>query len=150
VNSVGIALNALLTVFAEERVWIVQQKSQADCPPLMLEPKLHVKLDRVTAKSDVVRWIGFVPKGQLESKLLGVERDRSLDVPRAENRVRFFEHCRLWGLPGFCSINRSGSFPIKPRAHFLSGLEERNEFLCDLHFSAGPGIAPLARSANLG
>jgi hypothetical protein len=110
----------VLTVFAEERVWIVHQKSQADCPHLMLELKLHVKLDRVTAKSDVVRWIGFVPKGQLESKLLGVERNRSLDVPRAENRVRFFEHCRLSGLPGFCSINRSGSFPIKARISFPS------------------------------
>jgi hypothetical protein len=95
VNGVGIALNALLTVFAEERVWIVHQKPQADCPHLMLELKLHVKLDRVTAKSDVVRWIGFVPKGQLESKLLGVERNRPLDVPRADNRVGFFEHCRL-------------------------------------------------------
>jgi len=55
---------------------------------------LHVKLDGVTTKSDVVRWIGFVPKGQLGSKLLGVERNRPLDIPRADNRVRF-EHCRL-------------------------------------------------------
>jgi hypothetical protein len=94
VNAVGIALNTPL-VFAEERVWIVHQKPQADCPHLMLELKLHVKLDRVTAKPDVVRWIGFVSKGQLESKLLGVERNRPLDVPPAENRVSFFEHCRL-------------------------------------------------------
>ena len=42
-----------------------------------------------------ILWIGFVSKGQLESKLLGVERNRSLDVPRADNRVRFFEHCSL-------------------------------------------------------
>jgi hypothetical protein len=95
VNAVGIALNAPLTVFVEERVWIFHQKPQADCPHLMLELKLHVKLDGVTAKPDVVRWIGFVSKGQLESKLLGVERNRPLDVPRTENRVRFFEHCRL-------------------------------------------------------
>jgi hypothetical protein len=31
----------------------------------------------------------------LKSKLLGVERNRPLDVPRTENRVRFFEHWRL-------------------------------------------------------
>jgi hypothetical protein len=49
-------------------------------PHLMLELKLHVEFDRVTAKPDVVRWIGFVSKGQLKSKLLGVERNRSLDV----------------------------------------------------------------------
>jgi hypothetical protein len=61
----------------------------------MLELKLHVEFDGVTLKPDVVRWIGFVSKGQLESELLGVERNRSLDVPRAENRVRFFEHRRL-------------------------------------------------------
>jgi hypothetical protein len=34
------------------------------------ELKLHVELDRVTAKSDVVRRIGVVSKGQLEAKLL--------------------------------------------------------------------------------
>jgi hypothetical protein len=54
------------------------------------------------------------------------------------------------GYESFCSINRSSSFPIKPRTHFFSGLEERKDSLCDLHFSAGLGIAPLARSANLG
>jgi hypothetical protein len=54
------------------------------------------------------------------------------------------------GSESLCSINRSGSFPIKPRAHFFSSLEERNGFLCDLHFSASPGIATLARYANLG
>ena len=51
----------------------------------MLELKLHVEFDGVALKPDVVRWIGFVSKGQLESKSLGVERNRSLDVPRAEN-----------------------------------------------------------------
>jgi hypothetical protein len=54
------------------------------------------------------------------------------------------------GSESLCSINGSGSFPIKPRAHFFSSLEERNGFLCDLHFSASPGIATLARYANLG
>jgi hypothetical protein len=94
VNAVGIALNAPLTVLVEECVWIVHQKPQADCPHLMLELKLHVEFDGVTAKPDVVRWIGFISKGQLKSKPLRVERNPSLDVPRAENRVRFFEHCR--------------------------------------------------------
>ena len=56
----------------------------------------------------------------------------------------------MWGLLRLCLTNRPVSFLIKPRAHFFSGLEERNDFLCDLHFSAGLGIAPLARSANLG
>ena len=57
----------------------------------MLELKLHVELDRVTAKSDVVRRIGVVSKGQLKAKLLGVELNGPLDVPRAENRVSFLE-----------------------------------------------------------
>jgi hypothetical protein len=57
----------------------------------------------------------------------------------------------LQAVKAFGSINRSGSFPIKSRADFFSGLEEEwNGFFCDLHFSASPGIAPLARSANLG
>jgi hypothetical protein len=89
------ALDAPLMILVEERVWIVDQKPQADYPHLVLELKLHVNLDGVTAKSDIVRWIGFVSKGQVEPKLLSVERNRSLDVPRAENRVRFFEHSRL-------------------------------------------------------
>ena len=42
----------------------------------MLELKLHVELDRVSAKSDVVRWIGFVLKSQPETKLLGVKLNR--------------------------------------------------------------------------
>jgi hypothetical protein len=103
VNAVGIALNAPLTVFVEERVWIIHQKSQADCPHLMLKLKLQVKLDGVTAKPDVVRWIGFVSKDQLESKLPGVELNRPLDVPRAENRVRFFEHFGLREQAAFTS-----------------------------------------------
>jgi hypothetical protein len=95
VNAVGIALNAPLPVFVEECVGVFHQKPQADCSHFMLELKLHVEFDGVTAKPDVVRRIGFVSKGQLESKLLGVERNRPLDVPRADNRVGFFEHCRL-------------------------------------------------------
>jgi hypothetical protein len=59
----------------------------------VLELKLHVEFDRVPAKSDVIRMIGFVSEGQLETKLLGVKRNRPLDVPRAKNRVGFFEHC---------------------------------------------------------
>jgi hypothetical protein len=39
----------------------------------MLELKLHVEFDGATLKPDVVRWIGFVSKGQLESKLLSVD-----------------------------------------------------------------------------
>jgi hypothetical protein len=30
---------------------------------------------------------------------------------------------------GAFDFNRSSTFPIKPRAHFFSGLEERNTFL---------------------
>jgi hypothetical protein len=52
------ALNAPLMILVEERVWIVHQKPQADCPHLVLELKLHVKLDGVTAKSDSsVDWL---------------------------------------------------------------------------------------------
>jgi len=93
VNAIGSALDATLPVFVEKRVRVLYQKPQADGPHFVLELKLHMELDRVTAKSDVVRWIVLVSKGQLEAKLLGVELDRPLDVPRAENRVGFFEHC---------------------------------------------------------
>jgi hypothetical protein len=64
VNAVGIAFNIPLTIFVGERVWVFYQKAQADCAHLMLELKLHVKFDGVAAKTDVVRWIGFVSKGQ--------------------------------------------------------------------------------------
>src|SRR5262249_60645822 len=53
-----------------------------------------MEFDRVSAKTDVVRWIGFVSKSQLEAKLLGIKLNRPLDVARAKNRVGFFEHCR--------------------------------------------------------
>ena len=33
----------------------------------MLELKLHMEFDRVSAKTDVVRWIDFVFKSQLEA-----------------------------------------------------------------------------------
>jgi hypothetical protein len=62
VNAVGIALNAPLTLFAEERVWVFRQKPQANCPHLMLELKLHVEFHGVAAKPNLVRWIGFVPQ----------------------------------------------------------------------------------------
>jgi len=89
------AIAAMIGGLGRGRVWVLDQKPQTDGPHFVLELKLHVEFDRVTAKPDVVRWIGFVSKGQLESKLLGVERNRSFDVLRAKNRVRFFEHRRL-------------------------------------------------------
>ena len=97
-NAVGGALDATLPVFVEERVWVLHQKPQADRAHFVLELKLHVEFDRVSSKSDVVRWIGFVFKSQLEAKLLSVELNRPLDIPRTQNRVSFFEH---WRLPTF-------------------------------------------------
>jgi hypothetical protein len=76
VNDVGSALNTTLPVFVEERVWVLREKPQADGAHFVLELKLHVELDRVSAKSDVVRWIGFVLKSQPETKLLGVKLNR--------------------------------------------------------------------------
>src|SRR5262249_17856201 len=94
-------------IFVEECVWVLHQKPQADSAHFVLELKLHVELDRVTAKSNVVRRITFVAEGQLEAKLLGVEPNRSLDVSRAENRMGLFEHCRLWRCDrGRCSPRR--------------------------------------------
>jgi hypothetical protein len=84
-----------LPVFVEKSIRVLHQESQADRAHLALELKLHVEDDRVAAKPDVVRWIGFVSKGQLEAKLLRIEADCPLDVARAENRVRFIEHRRL-------------------------------------------------------
>jgi hypothetical protein len=63
VDAIGSALNATLPEFAEKRVWVLYQKPQADCAHFMLVLKLHVEFDCVTAKSDVVRRIGFVSKG---------------------------------------------------------------------------------------
>jgi hypothetical protein len=54
--------------------------------------KLHVQLDRVAAKTDVVRRICFVSKRQLEAKLPGVEFNGPLNVLRAYNRVRFMNN----------------------------------------------------------
>jgi hypothetical protein len=50
---------------------------------------MPVELSGISAKSDVVRRIGVVGKGQLEAKLLDVEPDCALDVSRTENRVSF-------------------------------------------------------------
>jgi hypothetical protein len=61
----------------------------------MLVLKLHVEIDSVTAKSDIVRRVGCVAKGQIEAKLPGVELDRLVDVARADDRLGLLEHCRL-------------------------------------------------------
>src|SRR5215472_10296391 len=92
VNLVRTAVDATLPIFVEECVWVLHQKPQADGPHFMLELKLHMEFDRVSAKPNVVRWIGLVSESQLEAKPLGVELNRPLDVARAENRVGFFEH----------------------------------------------------------
>src|SRR6185369_9929547 len=78
-DAAGTALDTALPVLGEECVWIVHEKSQANRTHLVLVLKLHVKFDRVAPKTDVIRWIGFVPKRELEAKLLGVESDGSFD-----------------------------------------------------------------------
>jgi hypothetical protein len=93
VNAIKDALDAMLPIFVEECVWVLHQKPQADGPHFVLELKLHVEFDRVSAKSDVVWCISLVSKSQLEAKLLGVELNRLLDVACAKNRVGLFEHC---------------------------------------------------------
>ena len=64
-NAIGSALNATFPVFVEKRVWVIYQKPQPGGAHFVLELKLHVEFDRVTAKSDVVRRIGFVSKRKL-------------------------------------------------------------------------------------
>ena len=67
-----------------ERVAVQVVEGEFARPPrskCVLELKLHLKDDRVAAKPDVVRWIGFVSKGQLNAKLLGIEADCPLDGP---------------------------------------------------------------------
>jgi hypothetical protein len=88
-----------LPVFVEERVWVLHHKPQADRAHFAFELKLHVEFDRVSSKSDVVRWIGFVFNSQLEAKQLSVELNRPLDIPRTKNRLGLFEHCRLPTFP---------------------------------------------------
>src|SRR6185369_8010532 len=85
-DAVGRTLDATLPVFVEERVRVLDEKPQADRAHLVLELKLHVELDRVAPKPDIVRRIG-VAEGQLEAQLLGIEVDRASHVARAENRV---------------------------------------------------------------
>jgi hypothetical protein len=92
VNAIGSTLNATLSEFVEERIWVLYQKPQADGAHFVFELKLHVELDRVTPKPDVVRRIRFVSKRQLEAKLLGVELNRPADVAGTENRMGLFEH----------------------------------------------------------
>jgi hypothetical protein len=53
------------------------------------------------------------------------------------------------GSESLCSINRSGSFPIKPRAHFFSSLEEGHGFLCDRDGNSSARIAASPRCAKL-
>src|SRR6516162_8839212 len=72
-NGVGSALDPTLPILIEERVRVLNQKPQANAAHFVLELKLHVELDRVTTKSDIIWRIGVVLKGQLEAKLLGVE-----------------------------------------------------------------------------
>src|SRR6476659_6448387 len=71
----GSALNAAFSVFVEECVRVLHAKPQANRAHLVLELKLHVQLDCVTPKPNVIRWIGFVPKRELKAKSLGVELD---------------------------------------------------------------------------
>jgi hypothetical protein len=54
-----------------------------------------MKVDRITAKSDIIRRVGVVCKRELETKFLGVESDREFDVASAENGVGLFEHRRI-------------------------------------------------------
>src|SRR5262249_33685485 len=82
-------------VFGEECIRVSHEKPQANRAHLVLELKLHVEFDRVPSKSDVIRRIGLVPKGELKTQALGVKLDRALDVAGAENRVRFFEHGKI-------------------------------------------------------
>jgi hypothetical protein len=84
-----------MPVFGEECIWVVHEKPQANCAHLVLELKLHVELDRVPSKSDVIRRIGFVSKRELKAKSLRVELDRALYVASAYNRVRLFEHKKI-------------------------------------------------------
>jgi hypothetical protein len=93
VNAVGIALDAPLTVFAQERVWIVHQKPQADCPHLMLELKLHVKLDRVTARPvDGIRRRARVEcnPNTVHETLWGTREFALYDLDR--NALTFYRH----------------------------------------------------------
>jgi hypothetical protein len=79
-DAVGTALDTALPVFGEKCVWVIHEKPQANPAHLVLELKLHVKLDCVAPKPDVIRWIGFVPKRELKAKSLGVELDGAFDV----------------------------------------------------------------------
>jgi hypothetical protein len=60
----------MLPIYVDKRVRVFYHKPKAGGRHFVFELELHVKLDRVPAKSDVVRRIGFVSKGQLEAKLL--------------------------------------------------------------------------------
>ena len=64
----------------------------------MLELKLHVEFDRVAAEADVVWRISYVIESQCEAKLLSVELNRPLNVPRPKNGVDLLEHLRLRNL----------------------------------------------------
>src|SRR3954464_6430438 len=74
-DAVGTALDAAFPVFVEECIGVLHEEPQANRAHLVLELKLHVQFDCVAAKSDVIRWIGFVPKRELKAKSLGIELD---------------------------------------------------------------------------
>jgi hypothetical protein len=84
-----------LPVFVEQRVWVLDQKPQADGAHFVLKLKLHMELDRVSAKPDIICLFGLVFKGKLEAEPLGIELNRPLNVSRTDNGVSFFEHYGL-------------------------------------------------------
>src|SRR5262245_6217985 len=79
-DAVGTALDAAFAVFVEECVRVLHEKAQANGAHLVFELKLHVELNCVTSKPNVIWWVGFVPKGELKAKLVGVELDGAFDV----------------------------------------------------------------------
>jgi hypothetical protein len=51
-----------------------------------------MKLDLVTAESDVIWCVGVVLEGELKAESPGVELDGAFDVACANNRMRSSEH----------------------------------------------------------
>jgi hypothetical protein len=94
-DAVGTALDTTLPVFVEQCVRVFHEKPETNYAHLMFELKLHMELDRVAPKPDVIRWIGFVCKRELKAKLPGVELDGPFDVACAYDRVGLLEHEKI-------------------------------------------------------
>ena len=79
--------NAVFFVFFKKGVRIVHSEAEANGGHLMFVLELKMQLDIIADHTRVVRRLGFVAKGNLESKAL-VECESAFEVASPDNRLQ--------------------------------------------------------------